>query len=55
MRPRGLSSSSPSSTYVGQVAVQKPQCTHLRKIGSLAATVGLSSWRALKRVCTVRL
>jgi len=37
MRPRGLSRSSPSSTKVGQVAVQKPQCTHLRRMCSLRA------------------
>src|SRR5687767_834853 len=42
MRPRGLSSSSPSSTYVGQVARQKPQCTHLRRMASASRPCGVS-------------
>ncbi len=40
MRPRGLSSSSPSSRKVGQVAVQKPQCTQVRMIFSDDGVVG---------------
>jgi len=32
LRPHGPSGSSPSSWQVGQVAVQKPQCTHLCRI-----------------------
>src|SRR5258707_13709495 len=51
MRPRGLSRSSPSSTKVGQVAVQKPQCTHLRRICSLRAVSGSLSWARVKLVC----
>src|SRR5437763_5687851 len=52
MRPRGLSSSSPSSTYVGQVAVQKPQCTQARRIFSDAAISGSASCSKVKSVCT---
>jgi len=51
MRPRGLSSSSPSSTKVGQVAVQKPQCTHLRRIFSDSAVSESASCARLKLVC----
>src|SRR3954471_10880313 len=51
MRPRGLSSSSPSSTYVGQVAVQKPQWTHERRICSETAMSGSASWARVKLVC----
>src|SRR5579885_3846075 len=32
MLPRGLSTSAPNKTKVGQVAVQNPQCTQVRKI-----------------------
>ena len=53
MRPRGLSSSSPSSTKVGQVAVQKPQCTHLRMMDSEEAMSGSASWAGEKLVCIV--
>src|SRR5215469_10439413 len=52
MRPRGLSSSSPSKTYVGQVAVQNPQWVQVRKIFSLAAVSGSRSCSAVKSVCT---
>src|SRR4051794_1684181 len=51
MRPRGLSSSSPSSRYVGQVAVQKPQCTHVRRIFSDDAIAGSRSCSGAKLVC----
>src|SRR6185437_14230231 len=51
MRPRGESRSSPSSTKVGQVAVQKPQCTHLRRIRSLRAVSGSASCARVKLVC----
>src|SRR5258708_29342489 len=51
MRPRGESSSSPSSTYVGQVAVQNPQCTQARRIFSEDATCGASSCVMEKEVC----
>ena len=41
MRPRGLSSSSPRSTKVGQVAVQKPQWTHFQfGLGGLNVRIG---------------
>src|SRR5271170_1826714 len=43
MRPRGESRSSPSSTYVGQVAWQKPQCVHLRSCASQALNAGAAS------------
>ena len=44
MRPRGPSSSSPSSWYVGHVAVQKPQCTHARRIASASRPSGVSRY-----------
>ena len=40
MRPRGESSSSPSSTKVGHVALQKPQWTQARRIFSASAVAG---------------
>src|SRR5215469_6207013 len=52
MRPRGLSSSSPSKTYVGQVAVQNPQCVQVRRTFSLSAVSGSASWSAVKSVRT---
>src|SRR5215469_1048330 len=52
MRPRGLSSSSPSRTYVGQVAVQNPQWVQVRNIFSDAAMSGSASCSAVKSVCT---
>ena len=51
MRPRGLSSSSPSSTKVGQVAVQKPQCTQVRSTWLLDWIAGSRSCSAVKLVC----
>src|SRR5689334_16541656 len=51
MRPRGLSSSSPSRLYVGQVARQKPQCTHLRRMASASAPSGVSLIQSASRVC----
>src|SRR6478609_1719454 len=51
MRPRGLSSSSPSSTYGWQVAVQKPQWTHERRIFSETAMSGSASCARVKLVC----
>src|ERR1700674_4002411 len=52
MRPRGLSFSSPSKTYVGQVARQKPQWTQARRIFSDCETCGSASWASVKDVCT---
>src|SRR5262245_30376533 len=52
MRPRGPSSSSPSSWYVGQVAVQKPQCTHLRRMASASRPSGVSRMKSASSVCT---
>src|SRR3974390_629420 len=51
MRPRGLSSSSPVSWKVGQVAVQKPQCTQARRIFCDCAMSGSSSKAFGKCVC----
>src|SRR5687768_16529528 len=52
MRPRGLSSSSPSTWYVGQVAVQKPQCTHLRRMASASAPSAVPANSGERWVCT---
>src|SRR3954467_2558074 len=52
MRPRGLSSSSPNNKYVGQVAVQKPQWTQVRRIFSDSATSASASCASVKLVCT---
>src|SRR3984957_5543726 len=52
MRPRGPSSSSPSSWYVGQVALQKPQCTHLRTMACASSPCGVPSNSGVKCVCT---
>src|SRR3712207_1593673 len=51
MRPRGESSSSPSSRYVGQVAVQKPQWTQVRRIFSDDCIAGSRSCSGAKLVC----
>src|SRR5690349_24207052 len=51
MRPRGLSSSSPSSTKVGQVAVQNPQWTQVRSTVLDEAVSGSRSCSAVKLVC----
>src|SRR5208283_310598 len=51
MRPRGLSSSSPVKRKVGQVAVQKPQCTQARRIFSDCAMSGFSRRAGGKCVC----
>src|SRR5690349_24438653 len=51
MRPRGLSRSSPSSWYVGQVAVQKPQCTHERRIASASRPSWVSLYSGARFVC----
>src|ERR1700737_1932522 len=51
MRPRGESSSSPSSTKVGQVALQKPQWTQARRILSASAVAGFLSCTGEKFVC----
>src|SRR5215472_12416503 len=48
MRPRGLSTSSPSKTYVGQVAVQNPQCVQVRRTFSLSAVSESASCSAVK-------
>src|SRR6516164_6275489 len=52
MRPRGLSSSSPSRTYVGQVAVQNPQWVQVRSTFSDSAVSGSASCSAEKSVRT---
>src|SRR3982751_5810142 len=54
MRPRGLSRSSPSTWYVGHVAVQKPQCTHLRRIASASRPSGVSRMKSASSVCIAR-
>src|SRR5208282_4663540 len=51
MRPRGESSSSPVSRNVGQVAVQKPQCTQARNIFSDRAMSGSARAASEKCVC----
>src|ERR1700730_2876030 len=51
MRPRGESSSSPSSTKVGHVALQKPQWTQARRIFSASAVARFSSCAREKFVC----
>src|ERR1700730_14295411 len=51
MRPRGLSSSSPSSTKVGEVALQNPQWTQVRRIFSASAVAGFLSCAREKLVC----
>src|SRR3954447_20223648 len=51
MRPRGLSNSSPSRRYVGHVAVQKPQCTQVRRIFSDDCIAGSLSCSGVKLVC----
>src|SRR5919201_754444 len=51
MRPRGPSRSSPRTWYVGQVAVQKPQCTHLRRIESASRPCGVSRMNSARLVC----
>src|SRR6267378_921104 len=51
MRPRGPSFSSPRSRYVGQVAVQKPQCTHLRRMASASRPSGVSRMKSARAVC----
>ena len=50
MRPRGPSSSSPSSRYVGHVAVQKPQCTHARRIASASRPSCVSRMKSASAV-----
>src|SRR5881394_1156675 len=55
MRPRGPSSSSPSTWYVGQVAVQKPQCTHLRRMASASSPAGVFLNSGASVVCMERL
>src|SRR3569623_3685796 len=55
MRPRGLSSSSPSNREVGQVAVQKPQCTHERRMASASRPSGVSFTASLSDVCIIKL
>src|SRR3954465_5428656 len=52
MRPRGPSSSSPSNWYVGQVAVQKPQCTHLRRMASASRPSAVPANSGERWVCT---
>src|SRR5690242_11554673 len=53
MRPRGLSSSSPSSRNVGHVAVQSPQCTQVRSTWLAAAVPGSRNCSVVKFVCIV--
>src|SRR5439155_9876684 len=52
MRPRGLSSSSLSRTYVGQVAVQNPQWVQVRSTFSDCAVSGSASCSGVKSVRT---
>src|SRR5437763_16034659 len=52
MRPRGLSSSSPRRTYVGQVAVQNPQWVQVRSTFSDCAVSGSASCSGVKSVRT---
>src|SRR5712672_1589712 len=52
MRPRGLSSPSPSRKYVGQVAVQNPQWVQVRSTFSDCATSGSASCSGVKSVRT---
>src|SRR3546814_6867804 len=51
MRPRGLWRSSQSKKEGGQVAVQKPQCTHLRITASDVRIAGSASCSGAKLVC----
>src|SRR5580765_408228 len=51
MRPRGPSFSSPRSRYVGQVAVQKPQCTHFLRMASASMPSGVSLMKSARAVC----
>src|SRR3954468_7060125 len=51
MRPRGLSRSSPSTWYVGHVAVQKPQCTHFRRMASASRPSGVPRMKSASSVC----
>src|SRR3954453_5780479 len=51
MRPRGLSRSSPSTWYVGHVAVQKPQCTHFRRMASASRPSGVPRMKSASWVC----
>src|SRR4051812_15524855 len=53
MRPRGPSSSSPSNRYVGQVAVQNPQCTQARRIASASLPSCVSRIKSASAVCIV--
>src|ERR1700709_417966 len=55
MRPRGLSSSSPSSRKVGQVAVHMPQWTQVRSTPLEDAVSGSRSCSTVKLVCMGRL
>src|SRR3954469_14844231 len=53
MRPRGPSSSSPSNRYVGQVAVQNPQCTQARRIALASLPSCVSRIKSASAVCIV--
>src|SRR5690606_666733 len=51
MRPRGPSSSFPSSRYVGHVALQKPQCTQVRRMRSASAACSRELAKSENWVC----
>src|SRR5512139_1632062 len=51
MRPRGESSSLPSTWYVGQVARQNPQCTQLRRMRSATSPSGVLRKESAMLVC----
>src|SRR5512143_2457983 len=51
MRPRGESSSLPSTRYVGQVARQNPQCTQLRRMRSATSPSGVLRKESARVVC----
>ena len=55
MRPRGPSSSSPSNTYVGQVEMQNPQWTHLRRMSLATWMLRSVNWAGEKLVCMLLL
>src|SRR5512138_2014092 len=51
MRPRGESSSLPSTWYVGQVARQKPQCTQFLRMRSATSPSGVLRKESAMWVC----
>src|SRR5512143_3535521 len=51
MRPRGESSSLPSTRYDGQVARQKPQCTQFLRMRSATSPSGVLRKESAMWVC----